>query len=418
MAEPYLNPDASNNAQSDEALEQALEKVRREARARALARKKANDEAIAAHEEASRRRPSAAAPKDRRIQPERRAKPRAGASDRRIAIGGSHRESMQSRPILLIALMAAVIAAVGAVSIQLIHATTPALEGFGSAKTRDAAAVTPTVGSPEFNQPVTASLMRTQGWVLPSQIQTIDPALAKIRRAEAKGLPPEVALVPSLDLDVDPEQELAALTASSEGELAEPALPLPPPLPPAFGSNNFGSGFGSASSVSGNEARGFKTGPRLALPPMQAFGSPNTTGQPGSNPSDPNNPYNPDNPFAGGVAAATPGLPSLDNNAATGADTQPAPSMLEEINREQTRQPARTLPAQPPPKQASIPKQAPKPADPIRSAPSLARLQEDRCARLGFFARVSCKDDVKTQYCEGRWNQHPGCTRITSANNF
>jgi len=407
MPEPHLNPDAISGAvDSEEALEQALEKVRQEARARALARKKANDDAISAHRKAANRQPrQQVASSDRRVGQDRRKKPRAGADDRRISVGGSNSESMQSRPILLIALLAAVIAAVGAVSIQLIHASTPALEGFGTAKIRDSAPPTPTIGSPAFNQPVTASLMRTQGWVLPSQIQTIDPALAKIRRAEAKGLSPEIALVPSLDMDVDPEQELAALTASVEGELVAPELLPPPPLPPAFGNNGFSPGFGNSASttIAGDGGRGFKTGPRLALPPMQPFGGQNAFGQAGQA-----------DPFAGDVATAAPGAPQQQIEGSSGGGVTPPPSMLEDINRGQTPAPA----PKPPARQANNQVPAKPPADPIRSAPSLARLQEDRCSRLGFFARVSCKDDIKTQYCEGRWNAHKGCERLSNANNF
>lgn len=406
MPEPHLNPRGTSGAvDSEEALEQALEKVRQEARARALVRKKTNDDAIAAHRKASDRESRQVASSDRRIGQDRRKKPRAGADDRRISVGGSNNESMQSRPILLIALLAAVIAAAGAVSIQLIHASTPALEGFGTAKIRDAIPPSPTVGSPEFNQPVTASLMRTQGWILPSQIQTIDPALAKIRRAEAKGLPPEIALVPSLDMDVNPMQELAALTASVEGEIVEPELLPPPPLPPAYGNSGFASGFdnNTGATISGDGGRGFKTGPRLALPPMQPFGGQNAFGQTGQA-----------DPFTGGVATATPGAPQQQTEVPTGGGVTNPPSMLENINRQQVQPPE----PQPPANQANNRLSAKPPADPIRSAPSLARLQEDRCSRLGFFARVSCKDDIKTQYCEGRWNAHQGCDRLSSVNNF
>ena len=371
MAEPHFNPDQSQSA-SDEALEQALEKVRREARARAREQRERQASAVVAR--------TTPAPARQRNNPTPAAAPRETAA-----------QQSASRPSALFALAVVIIAALGFVGIQRIHATTPAIKGFATSEALDEAQMAgtrPDANGPDtdLTSPVTAALMRTQGWVLPSHVSTVDPALEKIRAAEHPDLPSEIAQVPALEMDIDPAQELASLTAAATEPAYNEELPLPPPPPPVFGGGRFpATGFGN-----GPAGTGFAGGAGLALPPLQRAAAA------------------PDGNVMAEPQAGTPGAPLGDNQ----ANPQPIPggSMLDEINRSDPN-------AQPP----APTQQARAPAEPDRTAapaPSLARLQEQQCSRLGFFSRISCNDDLRQQFCAKRWNQHPECTRAEPTNNF
>ncbi|MGH1360219.1 MAG: hypothetical protein ACRBC3_15790 [Burkholderiaceae bacterium] len=420
MAEPYLNlnqdpPDPT----SDEALERALEKVRAEARARVRQRKKIAAEAAKSDTPAQEgaRQPSEYV---QRQASDRRSRPRSTSPDRRQSVASAKpaaavsrnerstgrteaqiSEKLGVRPALIFSLALAIICAVGMLSIRAIHSATPPIEGFAKEKSDAADSDMATADEDPmaaFNRPVTAALMRTQGWVLPSDIQTIDRALARARRAESPDLAPEVALVPALDMDIETDLDLALLATDPDGE--DPPLPLapPPPMPQFGGTGGFTPSFGSDIA----QPRRFQTGPRLALPPMRPFGGneavlaqPETTDPLAGLPID--QPI--DQPMDNSLAAANPA-----------PQQPPASSMIEEINR--SGQPTTPQP------QATLPRQPERPAAAPKPPATLAQLQESSCARLGFFSRVSCKDKVRDNYCENRWNKHPDCARLQQVNNF
>lgn len=96
-----------------------------------------------------------------------------------------------ARPALLYGLVLACAVAVGAISIQAIHASTPVIDGFES--TALASTNNPT-GTSEADgpvaPPVAAELMRKQGWVAPASVEIYE------RKRNRSELPPEIAAVP------------------------------------------------------------------------------------------------------------------------------------------------------------------------------------------------------------------------------
>lgn len=406
MAEPFIDPASGHSAaDTDKAIQQALEKVRREAAQRLPARAPAN--ASASRRKKADTQEQASNP-NRRQGTERRTRQRSSSTGRRKTPSTKQHPELKARPVLLYGLALTVIAALGTLLIQAIHASTPPIAGFTPASTSqpNVSATAETTPYQSADLPITAALMRTQGWVLPSNIQIVDPALAKQLRLEAPGLAPEVAIIQALEVNVDPVAELAALTAIANEEPVDEPLPLAPPPPPMFGAvGGFLPDSGATLTGEAERGRGFRTGPRLALPPMRPFGNQLADAQA---------PFEvaPDTALgAFGETSTTDTEPGADS-ALTPLPS--APSMLDEIN-----QVAPTLqPAPAPVQQAQSPALS-RPQDPaVQPTLTLSQLQQNSCSRLGFFSRISCQDEIRQDYCKQRWNRHPDCSRQDAADTF
>lgn len=196
--------------------------------------------------------------------------------------------------------------------------------------------------------PAAVDLMKTQGWVSPASIE-----IGKRKRI-ASELPPEIAAVPEVLIDTE------VIRPEGGGYL---------PPPPIDGSGAIIAGIpagrsdlampqlrdgeltpsGDAVIVQGNEL----------MPGGQLQGQPQTD-QIGS--------------MVAGIDRA-------------GRPVQPGtqPQAGQQVQPPQTTRPAANL--------------------------TLAQVQTAECSRLGFISRIACQDRVRTQFCNGRWNQVAGCKR-------
>lgn len=258
------------------------------------------------------------------------------------------RASNQVQPRLLYALLLTAAIAAGILSIQAIHATTPALTGFEARQFDEQAG---DAGERLTTLPAAVDLMKTQGWITPATIEVVD------RQLPRDDMPPEIAAVSEVLIDTE------VIRPSGEGYLPPPPIDangaiLAGPQP---GQTDFAmpqlrddglTPSGNAVIVQGNE-----------MMPGQGPGSEPGNDQIGS--------------MIAGIDRA-----SRDRQA-----TQPA-------------QPGQAT-AVPQPTQPPAPKET----------LTLAQVQEAECGRLGFISRIACQDRVKTRYCKGKTGRVPGCER-------
>ncbi len=117
---------------------------------------------------------------------------------------------VQARPALLYCLALASIVAIGAFSIQAIHASAPVADGFEATKTAqtDAANIQDSPNTP----PAAAELMRQQGWVAPASLELYE------RERRKSELPPEIAAVPETVIDTE------VLKPQGDGYLPPPPI--------------------------------------------------------------------------------------------------------------------------------------------------------------------------------------------------
>ncbi|MEZ5657748.1 MAG: hypothetical protein R3E83_04245 [Burkholderiaceae bacterium] len=276
-----------------------------------------------------------------------------------------------------------VIMVAGMWSIAIIHARMP-----DATARAEPVPAGPEVRSPAAEpgpgQPITAvppestQLMRDQGWVRPQAVEIYDQ-----RQKESwlpnDGLPPEIAIVPEVPASVMP------LSVNSPG-----ANPQAGGRDPAFANQEMPVANGAIG------LGGFRPPPPMPNLPLPGWG-------PLAKPA-------PSSLERGEVATVeidATGQPSV-SGPQTGTESAPATTIdLATLPGQPARQDTQGASGVPMPGQP-----APAPADKL----SLAELVSIKCASAGFFGRHNCEDQVKADYCEGRWGSIPECRREVVVN--
>ncbi|MEZ5739109.1 MAG: hypothetical protein R3E68_06330 [Burkholderiaceae bacterium] len=223
-------------------------------------------------------------------------------------------------------------------------------------------------------------MMRSQGWIRPPAIETLDTGAPKTELATwdyKDGVPPEIARIPEQVMDLPGMPGGQALTRSGLPAPPTQMLASPPPLmdttlpPPMFG-----------RSLTLDGQSGELAGGTLPAAPIE---SARVT-------------HNPDD---GRIVIDRPDVASIT----AGNPNDPLGALIS----------GRAVPAQGVEPQASAAQAG---TGNNRPAQTLSQAMDAACANAGFFGRFSCEQQTREKWCAGRWNQVRGCERNQNVNNF